>query len=65
MSVEAILTEAQQSLWEQLNEWLDHPIGKLSHVVHPAVDIPEGLYRPIYNVKPITQVFLRIHMRGW
>ena len=32
---QAELTEAQQTLWEELNAWLDTPIGRLSQAIWP------------------------------
>ncbi len=32
---EAALTQPQASLWEELNAWLDTPIGRLSHAIWP------------------------------
>jgi len=31
----ALLTEAEQRLWEDVNEWLDQPIGRLSRDIWP------------------------------
>ena len=39
----AVLTDSQSALWEELNTWLDTPIGRLSHAIWPSEKLDMAL----------------------
>ena len=39
----AVLTDSQSALWEELNTWLDTPIGRLSYAIWPSEKLDMAL----------------------
>ena len=53
----AQLTDAEASLWEELNTWLDTPIGRLSRAIWPGEKLDMAM-----NGSPIADFFNRVQL---
>ena len=54
---EAVLTDAQQKLWEDVNIWLDQPIGRLSRDIWPE----DKLHMALHG-SPIADFFNKVQL---
>ena len=54
---QAALTPQQEALWEQLNAWLDRPIGRLSRAIWPGEKLEMALHG-----SPIADFFNRAQL---